>query len=149
MNFSELKFKSWNFFWEFSKFVTKWSGKLKLCFKRCVREGELWFCSAVMPQKDFISACKCIILSCLLQYNAEHTTSDIILVPFIAVVKFRPPHISRSCKKERELKHHRNFSNPNSTLKITEKVSFNIASEASYVYILKKCQKKGQFWRVF
>ena len=98
-----------------------------------------------MPQKDFISACKCIILSCLLQYNAEHTTSDIILVPFIAVVKFRPPHISRSCKKERELKHHRNFSNPNSTLKIIEKVSFNIASEASYVYILKKCQK----WSIF
>ena len=98
-----------------------------------------------MPQKDFISACKCIILSCLLQYNAEHTTSDIILVPFIAVVKFRPPHISRSCKKERELKHHRNFSNPNSTLKITEKVSFNIASEASYVYILRKMPKKVNF----
>ena len=38
-------------------------------------------------------------------------------------------------------------------LKITEKVSFNIASEASYVYIsngqkLIKNAKNGQFWRV-
>ena len=39
-------------------------------------------------------------------------------------------------------------------LKITEKVSFNIASEASYVYILSgqkfiKNAKNGHFWRVF
>ena len=39
-------------------------------------------------------------------------------------------------------------------LKITEKVSFNIASEASYVYILSeqklsKNAKKGPIWRVF
>ena len=39
-------------------------------------------------------------------------------------------------------------------LKITEKVSFNIASEASYVYIfsgqkLLKNAKNGPFWRVF
>ena len=36
-------------------------------------------------------------------------------------------------------------------LKITEKVSFNIASEASYVYILsgQKLTKNGQFWQVF
>ena len=39
-------------------------------------------------------------------------------------------------------------------LKITEKVSFNIASEASYVYILSgqkliKNAENGQFWRVF
>ena len=40
-------------------------------------------------------------------------------------------------------------------LKITEKVSFNIESEASYVYILsgqkfiKKNVKNGSFWRVF
>ena len=39
-------------------------------------------------------------------------------------------------------------------LKITEKVAFNIASEASYVYILSgqkfmKNAKNGQFWRVF
>ena len=39
-------------------------------------------------------------------------------------------------------------------LKITEKVSFNIASEASYVYILSKQKlikntKNGPFWRVF
>ena len=39
-------------------------------------------------------------------------------------------------------------------LKITEKVSFNIASEASYVYILRgqkliKNAKNGPFWRVF
>ena len=38
-------------------------------------------------------------------------------------------------------------------LKITEKVAFNIASEASYVYILSgqkfiKNTKNGQFWRV-
>ena len=33
-------------------------------------------------------------------------------------------------------------------LKITEKVSFNIASEASYVYFIKNA-KNGQFWRVF
>ena len=38
--------------------------------------------------------------------------------------------------------------------KITEKVSLNIASEASYVYILSgqkliKNAKKGPFWRVF
>ena len=39
-------------------------------------------------------------------------------------------------------------------LKITEKVSFNIASEASYIYILSgqkliKNAKNGSFWRVF
>ena len=39
-------------------------------------------------------------------------------------------------------------------LKITEKVAFNIASEASYVYILSgqefiKNAKNGQFWRGF
>ena len=39
-------------------------------------------------------------------------------------------------------------------LKITEKVSFTIASEASYVYILSgqmliKNAKNGPFWRVF
>ena len=39
-------------------------------------------------------------------------------------------------------------------LKISEKVAFNIASEASYVYILNgqkliKNAKNGQFWRVF
>ena len=39
-------------------------------------------------------------------------------------------------------------------LKITEKVSFNIASKASYFYILSgqkliKNAKNGQFWRVF
>ena len=36
-------------------------------------------------------------------------------------------------------------------LKITEKVSFNIASEASYLYILseQKLIKNGSFWRVF
>ena len=39
-------------------------------------------------------------------------------------------------------------------LKITEKVSFNIASEASYVYILSGQKfitnaKNGPFWQVF
>ena len=39
-------------------------------------------------------------------------------------------------------------------LKITEKVSFHIASEASYVYILSEQKlienaKNGPFWRVF
>ena len=39
-------------------------------------------------------------------------------------------------------------------LKFTENVSFNIASEASYVYILSGQKfienvKNGQFWRVF
>ena len=39
-------------------------------------------------------------------------------------------------------------------LKITENVAYNIASEASYVYILSgqklaKNAKNGQFWRVF
>ena len=39
-------------------------------------------------------------------------------------------------------------------LKITEKVSFNIASEASYVYILSgqkfiKNAKNCPFWRIF
>ena len=39
-------------------------------------------------------------------------------------------------------------------LKITEKVSFTIASEVSYVYILNgqkliKNAKNGQFWRLF
>ena len=38
--------------------------------------------------------------------------------------------------------------------KITEKVSFNIASEASYLYILSgqkliKNAKNGQFWQAF
>ena len=39
-------------------------------------------------------------------------------------------------------------------LKITENVSFNMASQASYVYILSKQKliknaKNGPFWRVF
>ena len=39
-------------------------------------------------------------------------------------------------------------------LKITEKVSFNIASEASYVYVFSEQKlinnaKNGSFWRVF
>ena len=39
-------------------------------------------------------------------------------------------------------------------LKITEKVAFNIASEASYVYIMSgkkfiKNAKNGPFWQVF
>ena len=43
---------------------------------------------------------------------------------------------------------------PSRCLKITEKVSFNIVSEASYVYILSgqkliKNAKNGPFWRVF
>ena len=43
---------------------------------------------------------------------------------------------------------------PTQSLKITEKVSFNIASEASYVYILSgqkliKNAKNDPFWRVF
>ena len=49
-----------------------------------------------------------------------------------------------------------NFGNnePARCLKITEKVSFNIASEASYVYILRgqkfiKNAKNGPIWRVF
>ena len=38
--------------------------------------------------------------------------------------------------------------------KITEKISFNIASEATYVYILSgqkliKIAKNGPFWRIF
>ena len=42
--------------------------------------------------------------------------------------------------------------NPARCLKITEKVSFNIASEASYIYILSgqkfiKKVKNGQFWK--
>ena len=47
-----------------------------------------------------------------------------------------------------------NFCTLARCLKITEKVSFNIASEASYVYILSgqkliKNAKNGSFWRVF
>ena len=46
------------------------------------------------------------------------------------------------------------FSSLARCLKITEKVSFNIASEASNVYILSgqkfiKNAKNGPFWRVF
>ena len=41
-----------------------------------------------------------------------------------------------------------------SVLKITEKVSFNMASEASYVYVMSghkfiKNAKNGPFWRAF
>ena len=55
-----------------------------------------------------------------------------------------------------KFKHHQNANIWMSTrcLKITEKVSFNVASEASYVYILSgqkliKNAKNGPFWRVF
>ena len=46
------------------------------------------------------------------------------------------------------------YSTKTSCLKITEKVSFNIASEASYVYLLNgqkfiKSAKNDRFWRVF
>ena len=45
-------------------------------------------------------------------------------------------------------------TNQTRCLKITEKVSFNIASEASYIYILSgkkliKNAKNGPIWRVF
>ena len=48
----------------------------------------------------------------------------------------------------------RAFSPCAQCLKITQKVAFNIASEASYVYILSaqkfiRNAKNGQFWRVF
>ena len=47
-----------------------------------------------------------------------------------------------------------NSKAPSQCLKITEKVPFNIASEASYFYILTgqkliKKAKNGPFWRVF
>ena len=42
-------------------------------------------------------------------------------------------------------KYLRNLQNPKS-LKITEKVSFNIASEASYIYMLVEYAKNGSFW---
>ncbi len=56
---------------------------------------------------------------------------ELWIVPFLGGVHFRPFF----CKS-------------------TEKVSFNIASEASYVYILSgqksiKDAKNGPFWRVF
>ena len=46
------------------------------------------------------------------------------------------------------------FEQQTRCLKITEKVSYNIASEASYVYILSgqkfiKNAKNGPLWRVF
>ena len=46
------------------------------------------------------------------------------------------------------------FAGISRCLKITEKVSFNIASEATYVYILSgqkfiKNAKNGPFWQVF
>ena len=52
---------------------------------------------------------------------------------------YRPYHVSRGYQ---------------TGLKFAEKVSFNIASEASYVYILSgqkftENTKNGQFWRVF
>ena len=51
-------------------------------------------------------------------------------------------------------KHLKNIDTESQYLKITEKVSFNIASEASYGYILSgqkliKNAKNGSFWRVF
>ena len=54
----------------------------------------------------------------------------------------------------KELKNPKKISNRARCLKITEKVSFNIASEASYVYILSgrkliKNAKNCPFWRVF
>ena len=44
-------------------------------------------------------------------------------------------------------KSHLNFQAHSRCLKITEKVSFNIASEASYIYIKKA--KNDPIWRVF
>ena len=48
----------------------------------------------------------------------------------------------------------RNVEYTTQCLKITEKVSYNIASEASYAYILSglkliKNAENGPFWRVF
>ena len=57
-------------------------------------------------------------------------------------------------KASLELLHITVGDSPTQCLKITEKVAFNIASEASYVYIFTaqkfiKSAKNGQFWRVF
>ena len=51
-------------------------------------------------------------------------------------------------------KHKYNHLTATRCLKITEKVSFNIASEASYFYILSRQRliisaNNGPFWRVF
>ena len=60
----------------------------------------------------------------------------------------------QNCSSQFVLHEFENFSSSSRCLKITEKVSFNIASVASYVYILsgQKIIKKainGPFWRVF
>ena len=57
-------------------------------------------------------------------------------------------------KCTKQLKRNWRQGNAPQCLKITKKVSFNIASEASYVYILIKQKfienvKSAQFWRVF
>ena len=70
-------------------------------------------------------------------------------------IGFRPclklPGIGFGPRDFCDFDHHRTFAQ---CLKITEKVSFNIASEASCVYILSgqkliKNAKNGPFWRVF
>ena len=104
------------------------------------------------------------ILSIQQQLNCGHDVVDNWIMAMIETVK-TPYGISWRWN-------HHLFSNTRSTcqkiaylqifqllittrcLKITEKVSFNIASEASYVYIFSgqksiKNTKNGPFWRVF
>ena len=62
------------------------------------------------------------------------------------------PMILKLCMHNPHLKSE--ISNKSQCLKITEKVAFNIASEARYVYMLSghkfnKNAKNGPFWRVF
>ena len=65
---------------------------------------------------------------------------DIIFLPWFLARKFKMDKLNRGPTTR--------------CLKITEKVSFNIASTASYVYILNrqkliKNAKNGPYWRVF
>ena len=75
-----------------------------------------------------------------------------------AFVERKKGRISITCREELQEKRQKRGSTQNSILarclKITEKVSFDIASEASYVYIMSgqkfiKNAKNGTFWRVF
>ena len=95
------------------------------------------FCSMLYNKKICIV---CKVMSSLQSRDSLKGERSIILTPSIFVNEFN------TCKFKSRL---------SQCLKITWKVAFNIASEASYVYILRgQCYQTGQFlcdkyWRYF
>ena len=132
--------------------VLKWSKLVQLCFNTsklvysCLNTSEFVFFSFHFYFEVDRSSYKTI-------FGSFQTTKEIIIAQNWqenALVLNIFPFVEKLVFIYNQFLFHHNAR----CLKITEKVSFNIASEASYVYILSgqkliKNAKNCPFWRVF